>query len=365
MIQIRKTLYGYLAKLYVAAIGALLAGLIVVMGLFDSIEGLRILGKSGESDLSLALYFTALKIPANVMLIAPFVVLFAALWVLATLAKRQEFIIMRISGGSLWQLLTPLFLVALVYGGILVAAVHPLAAATTRAYDQFRERVLDRDAHQITLVQQGLWLRQRLDDDAYFILHADRVHLPDWVLTGVMVLYFDGSHQLLRRFDADTARLMSNAWVFDQAVETSPVGTRRLGDVREKTTLTPDDLENRFLAPDTISVWHMPRYIRMFQATGFSSLPLQMQFGGLLALPLLCAALVLIASIVALRHTRAGNQGGMILTGVVAGFLVFFAANFLHALGASGQIPIWMAALAPAFLTAAVGSMTLLSIEDQ
>lgn len=365
MIRLRPTLYGYLSRLYLMSILTLMAGLVVVMGLFDGIETLRIMGKSGQTDLSFVLYLTALKIPGNTMLIAPFVVLFAAMWVLAALSKRQEFVVMRISGGSLWQLLTPLFAVALIYGGMLVAAIHPLAAATTQAYDQFRDRVLNEDPHQITLVKQGLWLRQRLDDNHYFILHADRVDLPDWVLNDAMVLYFDGSHQLLKRLDAQSASLHPNTWVFENATETSPNGTQAIGTVTENTTLTPADLENRFLAPDTISVWQMPTYIRMFQSTGFSSLPLEMQFGGLLALPFLCCALILIATVVALRPTRGGGQGAMILTGVISGFLVFFVSNFLHALGASGQIPVWLSAIAPTFLTGAVGSILLLSIEDQ
>lgn len=364
-VRLRPTVYGYMARLYAGSIITLLFGLVVLLSLFDTIENLRILGKANQIKGDVVLYLTALKVPGNILMIAPFVILFAGMWTLATLSKRQEFVILRVSGASLWQLLTPLFWVAFLYGAILVTAINPLSAITTREYDAFRERAFNRDLHQISLMQQGLWLRQAGPDDHYFILHAERAQMPEWTLNQVMVLYFTADHSLEKRLDAPVATLVDGAWDFPAAIETSPQGIQALTHYREPTTLTSNDLQNRFLTPDTISIWNMPRYIQMFKTTGFSSTPLQVQFGRLLMLPILCAALVMIAAIVALRPARAGDQGSLIMTGILAGFLVFFISNFLHALGASGQIPVWLAATAPAFLTTAIGSMTLLSVEDQ
>jgi lipopolysaccharide export system permease protein len=176
----------------------------------------------------------------------------------------------------------------------------------------------------------------------------------------VMVLSFTSTHTLIERVDAGMATLDEGRWILTDLPPTAPDKTLQI-----PTSLTRQNLQERFLSPDTVSVWALPRFIDLVRSTGLPVIPLQIHFGTLLMLPWLCAALVLIAAVIAWRPTRLSNLGPLILLGVVAGFVVFFVNNFLQALGGSGQIPVWLAVLSPTLLTAAAGSLAVLQIEDR
>ncbi len=362
-------LFFYLMRQYTVSILGLFLILILVMGLFDSIESLRILSKVGQARFSMILYLVGLKVPANVLIISTFVILFSGMMVMANLQKRQEFLVMRTSGASLWQILRPFFLVSFLFGLLLVMGVHPLSTKTEHLYDQYEQQMLKKGSSTVSLLERGLWLRQEQSDGqgGSYILHAERVALPDWTLSRVMVLYFNKNHQFIARADSDQAYLLKDSWQLKDPVVLGQSGEVRsdLGSQNLKTSLTQADLNNSFLSSHAVSFWSMPRFIKTLQETGFPTLPLQVKFGGLLMLPFLCVALVMIAAIVSIRPVRTGAAARQIFVGVFAGFFIFFLNSFLQALGASGQIPVWLAVTAPVLLTASVGGIAILSFEDR
>ena len=74
--------------------------------------------------------------------------------------------------------------------------------------------------------------------------------------------------------------------------------------------------------------------------------------------------MVMLASVFSLRQIRRGRTGLLVVTGMVAGFLVYFMTNIIYAFGASGGLPILLAAWAPTLILLMVSSATLLHLED-
>ena len=74
--------------------------------------------------------------------------------------------------------------------------------------------------------------------------------------------------------------------------------------------------------------------------------------------------MILLAATVALRPQRQGHTFVFIVAGVMVGFVVFFMSNFLQALGASHQIPVFLSAWSPAMLCGLLGVAALLTLED-
>src|SRR3546814_17684668 len=90
------------------------------------------------------------------------------------------------------------------------------------------------------------------------------------------------------------------------------------------TDLTVDKIQESFAPPETIAFWSLPRFIELMQAAGFSATPHRLQFNRLLAVPMLFAALVLLAATFSLRPPLRGRVGAIILTGMLDGFLFDF-----------------------------------------
>ena len=79
---------------------------------------------------------------------------------------------------------------------------------------------------------------------------------------------------------------------------------------------------------------------------------------------MMLAAMVLIGAGFTMRHVRFGHSGMLVLFALIAGFSIFFLRNFAQALGASGQIPIVLAAWGPPAVAVLLSMGLLLHLED-
>lgn len=360
------TLFRYLARQYGLNLLVLFFVLLGIVGLFDTIELMRRAAKFDDISAGLILKMEAFRLPGLATTIAPFVVLFSGLFTFWQLGRRQELVVLRSSGISVWQFISPMVAVALSLGVLFVTVLDPVGAAFYSRFDTLEKTWLKREnASVIALFDEGIWLRQATED-GHAILHAAEIEMPDWRLHDVMVLFFDGrDDSFSRRLDAPLARLQSGNWVLKDAILNTPGhAAQKSQEVAIPTRLTTGDIEESFSKPETMGFWNLPSYIRTLESTGFDSTRLRVHFQHLLSLPFLFAAMVLLAASVAMRQTRQGQNVSFILIGVTSGFAVFFFSNFLQALGISHQLPVFLAAWSPSFLLILTGVSVLLSVED-
>jgi lipopolysaccharide export system permease protein len=358
-------LNNYMSRQFFLMWALFIVGIVGLMALFDAIELMRRVGKVAGFDLGLVLFLTALKMPGNAMIVAPFTILFAGMMIIHQLIKRQEIVIMRAAGASIWQVLYPLFVVSLLIGTLMVGVVNPMAAATKEQYRQYESQYLKRERNIVAVLNKGLWLRVPTTQ-GYAIMHAGQVTMPGWGVDDVSVLFLSGDQQILGRLDAPSGQLVDRTWVFPNAQYTrTGAATVSAPDYKLPAGLNARELEENFSTPETVSFWAMPAYIQMMQMTGFPVAALKVQYWSLWLMPLLCVGLIMIAGAVTIRPPRAGGQIWAASLGIIAGFIIFFSTNFLQALGSAGQIPVLLAAIAPAFLTLAAGIIAMFALEDR
>ncbi|HPD82571.1 MAG: LPS export ABC transporter permease LptG [Alphaproteobacteria bacterium] len=358
------TLSFYLIRHYVLNFVIILLGLLGIIYLFDTVELLRRAANYPDVSLSLIFQMGLYKLPAVGQMVFSFAVLFSAMLTFWQLTRRHELVIVRSAGLSAWQFIIPIMVVAFLIGATKIAVVNPLGAVMVSKYYNLESEYLEHKTSLITLSGQGLWLRQD-HDGGYAILHAENIQMPDWVLKDVMVLFFSGDNNFLRRIDAPTSQLESGQWTFHDAIVNAPQALpEKYNLLTLGTDLTINELENSFKDPQTISFWKLPAYIKIMEQTGFDSTSLRIFFQDLLAQPLLFMAMVLLAASVSLRPPRLRGTSLLIMSGVGIGFVVFFASSFLQALGGSQQIPIIVAAWFPALISFLLGLGALMVLED-
>lgn len=375
------TLNKYLARQYALNFLALLLALLAVIYLFDTVELIRRASKRGDIPLSLVLQMGLFKLPEAGQTLLPFAVLFSAMFTFWQLTRRYELIVVRASGFSVWQFLKPVSLVAIAFGILHMTLINPLSAVLIGKFEHLERTHLSRQENHIAVFKEGLWLRQSILIEppgasmalpekslvsGYVILHAQKVTQPDWVLRNVTVFYFTDQNDFLQRVDAKTARLEKNIWAFHDVFIS---GQAKDKPIRESayslpTNLTRDDIEESFSSPDSMSFWKLPGYIHTLEETGFDPARLKVYYQTLLAQPLMFVAMILLAATFSMRPPRTRGTFMMIMAGVFIGFLVFFLANFLRALGVSHQIPVFLAAWSPAVICFLLGLSVMMHVED-
>lgn len=362
-IRLSATLFRYIAVQVAAGIGLTILGLALLALLVDVVELLRRTGETG-ANATIAVGMAFLHLPYLVQKLVPFGVLFGTMYCFQQLTRRHELVAARAIGVSVWQFLLPAVSVAVVLGVFMVVAFNPLAAALYARYEQFEAGYLSSRSSLVSVSGGKLWLRQT-DGNREIIIHAQEMHRQPPVLADVTFFFFENEVEFAARADAPLARLEPGRWVLENPVVLKADGRRQVPrELVVPTTLSPGRIESSFASPETISFWDLPEFIRSIEAVGFSAQEHRLHWHGMLALPLLLAAMLVVGTTFSLRLARQGKASVMVVAGLVAGFAFYILSDVVFAIGLSGRLPIGLAAWAPAGIAMLLGLATLFHIED-
>jgi lipopolysaccharide export system permease protein len=366
-VNLSPTVARYVSRQFITHFVSMMTVLLTIVYLIDSLELLRRASKRPDVTVSSIFQMSVLKLPQTGQELFPFAVLFAAMYTFWRMTRTSELVVLRSVGVSAWQFLMPALLGAFAIGLVKVAVINPAGSVLIQQYERLDNQFLRGRTSAVNLSAQGLWLRQ-VEDERPTIIHARSV-AGDWELKDVIIFFFDNERRFTGRLDAPWAKLDHGRWIVREGTlsRLAADGTstqNRVADYSIPTDLTPDEIEDSFSSPDSLSFWSMPRFIQTMEQTGFSATRLKLHYQSLLAQPLLFAGLVLVAAAASLGPLRRHGALKMIGIGVLAAFALFFVNNVIRALGLSETIPVPLAAWAPAIIAIAGGFATLLHLED-
>lgn len=362
-LRLSPTLSAYVARQYTMWFLIYFSGLVGVILLVSTVDLLDRLA-ARDASLGIVLRMVMLKLPYLSQEIMPFTVLFAGLSCFWKLTRSHELVITRAAGISVWQILLPVLGVATLVGILTVSLLNPLASILLGRFEQMEAKYVRNEGSTLAVSRTGVWLRQA-DAKGQSVIHALRATHDPLVLHDVIVFQFEDQDRFVGRIDAARAVLEPGRWVLFDAWQTRPGDPADFAKrVEVESNLTREKILDSFAPPETISFWSLPGFIALLTEAGFSAVRHKLQFHRLLATPVLLTAMILLAATFSLRPQRRGRVALVILSGVLAGFLLYFLSNFVFALGLSARIPVVLAAWTPAGVCMMLGVATLLHLED-
>ncbi|MBA2590127.1 MAG: LPS export ABC transporter permease LptG [Alphaproteobacteria bacterium] len=357
------TLYRYLAVQF-------LLGVTVVYALFlamaFSIDIANLLNRTAGHNVStsVAVGMAVLQLPDLGQKMLPFAILLGGVFTFVRLSRSRELVATRAAGVSAWDFLLPPLTVAVLIGVAAVTLFTPISARMFSEFAGLEARYVKGQESQLSVSMNGLWLRQG-NAKQQSVIHALRVAQQGEHLEDVLVFLYGANDHFLGRIDAKSAQLGDHVWTLNDAWVSGTSGVPAHHDTYTlPTTLTPEQIVESSTAPDALSFWDLPGYIRAAQAAGFSASRYQLYLYTLYALPALFAAMVFMAATFSLRLGREGGLLRVILLSAACGFGVFFFQDLTTVLGRSGAVPILLAATAPALASILIGMTFVFSQED-
>jgi lipopolysaccharide export system permease protein len=302
-----------------------------------------------------------------VLQLLPFVFLFGVMAAFVALNRRSELVAMRAAGLSAWGMILPAAAAAFLIGLISVAALNPLAATLNSRFDALRNAVTsDRSPG----AGKEVWLREVNGGTQLVIRAESRDSLGGAIRLNGVSFFIQGvggagGSDVSRRIEADRALLAPGYWRLS-GVREFEAGAES---VRSESLSLPSTLDRRmameaFVPPGAVAFWALPATIRSAESAGYSASTYQMRFQQLLATPLLLAAMTMLAAAFSLRLIRLGDLAAFAAAGVGLGFIVFFVNQFCGALGATGVIPVGVAAWCPPLFSLLSALTVLCHTED-
>jgi len=308
-------------------------------------------------------------VPSSLYTALPLVVSITAIAMFVGLSRSSELVVVRASGQSGLRFLLAPVGAAFGIGLLAIAVLNPLVAATSKRYDLLSTGHA-RAGSVLSISDGGLWLRQG-SAEGQVVIRANRANLDGTELYDATFLSFAPDGTPSSRVNARIARLEPGSWRLEGAKQwplrsSNPEQNASLlpDGTGIPTDLTADGIRDSFGTPSAIPFWDLPRYIAGLELAGFSARSHRVWFHMELALPLLLAAMVLIAAGFTMRHARLARSGPLILQALLCAFAVFFLRNFGQILGEKGDVPVAMAAWSPPIAAIMLAVGFLLHLED-
>lgn len=351
---------------------ALMLGIVATLIiLVDFVEESRTVGArvEGISPFTL-LKLTLLKTPMLVETSLPFIILFGTMFALFRLNRSSELIVMRAAGLSAWRFLTPPLTIAIVTGILGATALNPVAASMNARFEKTRaELVAGASETGASVTSDGrMWMRGG-DRQRQTLIRALGANTMQSRLIEPTFFFFepgrDGEMAFAERIDAESARLQAGFWQLEGAVGSAPGARPRiLNSVSFPASIDVDSVFRREAQARSLSLWTLPSTIRAAEQSGFPATDFELRFYSLLILPLMLAAMALIAAAASLRLTRLGGAMPLAVLGGGAGFLLFFLDDLVAAFAENGNLHAAVAAAATPAAATLLAIALIAQIED-
>jgi lipopolysaccharide export system permease protein len=370
MLAIPYTISAYFGRQFCVAVLVMVAALTALSSLFDFLELLRESATAPQAGFGIIVEMEVLRMPWMVMQILPFGVLLGGIFAFWKLTRSSELVVARAAGISAWQFLAVPVLLAGLLGMAGTGLISPLSALMFGRAETLYNAYLQVGGGPLSVNGGDLWVRQAdrgLVPDGIAVLHAADVHLRGDVLNAddVSVLRLTGNTGLLQRLEAKNATLINGAWDLHDVSTLAPgLDPVRQGELLFPTDLTVHRVQESFASPNSLSFWALPSFISLLKRSGFSPIQHELAFQALLALPLLCATMALVAAGFSMRPSRRGGATRMLASGVGCGFALFMVSEVADQFGTSGAVPVVLAAWAPAVAGLLLSVALLLHLED-
>jgi lipopolysaccharide export system permease protein len=361
--MIAGTLFRYFLKRHLLTIFWFFLGVTALVFLIDFIETSGYRANIPGFTLLDSMFLTIMRVPLILQQTVPFVILLAGITTLVSLNRRQEMVVTRAAGISVWQFMMPFVTGALITGLLALFALNPLAAAGQRAAQQI-ESAANANKPLNRRNQPIPWLRQITADDDV-VIGAQTVEEGGTLLHNAVFIHFGPESRIILRQDAATAKLKDGYWLLNKVNEIRP---GQIPVVREtaqvRTNLKREFIQERLSRPESVDFLGLPAKIEAAHSFGVSTFALETQFHSLMSMPFMLIAMTLISATVSLKFSRFNQSQTMIFGGVVSGFVLYVITVLVKAFGSSGVVPPFVAAWIPVVVAMFLGTTLLLHQED-
>lgn len=311
-----------------------------------------------------AFLISIFRSPFIMQQLIPFIALFSAMVMLISLNRKLELIVARSIGVSAWQFLMPACLGAFLFGLFSILLLNPLAAwgfsQAEKIMTEWRNNNVLTSLHNTRVP----WLTQHTNSGRTTIGAKSITNQGTSLIDATFVQYNDNA-TIKNWINTRKATLTNGAWLLTEGtihkVDHPP---EKFTELQIKTNLRPEFLTERLVNPATIPFYQLPTKIMIARSFGYSANNFNMYLQSLIALPALLVAMTLIAATVSLNFTRFGQSGTLILSGTIAGFILYVISVLVQAFGNAGYIPPIIAAWTPVVIALFLGISFLLHKED-
>jgi lipopolysaccharide export system permease protein len=363
-------LFSYFIYKYLISFIRVLFGFTLLVLSFDFLTNINRLDGLNEQILN-ALILSFLRTTTYLSQAMPLIIMLSGLAFSVISTRSNEFIITRASGLSAIQSLLPVMLTAFIIGLLSISILDPLAGKLLKSYDAKIEKLRTNDKNSNIVKDDNLWMRQ-ISNDGYQVIKASNESNNGQKFNYLTLFNYNNNGKIIDRYFSKKAFLKEGyfllqnvtRWSDDKILDNGMIISEKIENLKIRTSITPSQLLEGYLAPDTISPFKMNNQIQQIKSAGFSVLKYQSKKMEQYARPFLFIVMIMIGTVFTFKNSRSRNAGISVILAVALGFFLHFFQSFSITLGRNNEIPLIIATWGPILSVGLIIMTLFLHYED-
>jgi lipopolysaccharide export system permease protein len=319
---------------------------VFVIFLFDFLELLRITSKY-SLKLPMLVKLALMKNYSSINQTVPMLVLVASLIFFYVKNKNNEIIAAKSIGISAFDIMLPVILATCMFGLINIMVINPVGTMFLQKYQNYEAQKFKNQISLVSVAKSGIWLKNKLEEDNV-IINALRVSQSLNTMYDTNVFFINNNGEMRKQITAksilfqDNEIIINDAFIIDQDFKMSSADKIVL-----PIKIFISQIFENLTSIETISFFQLLELIQVTQDSGLSTTRYTLWFLKEMLSPLFLISMVIVSYFYCCHITRRKRVDLSPLFCVITGFAIYFLTNFIHALGASGQISIFLSVLFP------------------
>jgi lipopolysaccharide export system permease protein len=350
-----KKLYFYIVKKFLYSLFLVVLSISLLIAMINIFE---LLDNASDKQVSFGqiIAMDVLQIPSFIDNISVFLIMLASMITLFSLSIRSEITVMRASGLSFFQIVSPIAASAFGVGVLVILIFNPIAIAATKTFNRMEQVLIQEEKRNLLEPIGGIWLKQQdvLNENEEIIIRADKIYRNDLKMKNVSLWFFDSNQKFYKKINAQFMFLKEGHWHLKNVTINDKTNINaKATDLSIPTNLKAEFITkkilNNFSDVRLFSIYDLPALIDDLKDSGFPPRKFIVHYYSILTTPFLFVAISLVAAFFAVNNVRSKNNIFLFVSGVICGLVLYIGFIIIRAFGASGLIPIflstWMATI--------------------
>ena len=325
----------YFIKTYIIAIIQISIVSAILIFLIDLVE----ISKRFDDISNFAFYelikLSTYKLPSTFEDISPIIIVIGTLTFLFKLSKSSEIVISNAVGISIWQIILPITLCAILFGLIIVTILSPISIQMKYNFTQLEKNIKGGNTPVNQNIDNEFWTSQK-NNVGELIINAEQIDVNDLSLVGVTILQFNQEMDLVSRYDSTSAYLDDGEWHLDKTWLTDQDNISKfIGKTIVNTFSDEIFLQEAILKKSEQSIWTIKDTITKLKKNNISYAKHLTNLNFYISLPILMGGLALVSACFMTKQFRIQHSLIMLILGIISGMLIFVVNHISYILSES------------------------------
>ena len=335
---------------YLKIFASTFIGFILVIFLFDMLELSRITSKYSLS-FTMVMKLSLMKNYSSLSKTASMIVLVSSLIYFNLKNKNNELIAAKSIGISNLKIVFPVISVVFIFGICNITIINPIGSMLLKKYQNYEAHNFKKQTSLVSLSKSGIWLKNKLNNEN-LIINALRVSQLSNTMNDIKIFFINKNGGLERQISAKSILFRDE----DIIIKEPMIFDKNFYITKEKEIILPvkisiSQIFENLATIETISFFQLLEFIKITEESGLSTTKYLLYFIRELLSPLYIISMTMISFFFINRSTNRKKFNLSSLYCLAVGFIIFFSTNFIHTLGLSGNISIYLAVLFPAVVS--------------